>query len=153
MDGNASETSASAAAAARELRVVFGRLYRRFKDLSDNQGLTPSQSAILSRLGKEGAVSASALAAAERVRPQAITPILSALDARGLIERRPDPADGRRQIVSLSPKGRAMFDDARREGDEWVSRSMQERYTEAERDTLLEAFALLHRLTEPPHDH
>jgi len=150
MAENVPDLSESAATAARELRVVFGRLYRRFKDLSDNQGLTPSQSALLSRLGKEGDASASDLAAAERVRPQAITPILAALEQRGLIERRADPADGRRQLVSLSPAGRAMFEDARRDGDEWLSRSLQEDYTEAERKALIEAFALLHRLTEPP---
>lgn len=151
MDEKTPALSASAAAAARELRVVFGRLYRRFKDLSDNQGLTPSQSAILSRLGKDGDASASDLAAAERVRPQAITPILAALEQHGLVARRPDPTDRRRQLVSLTPTGRARFDDARREGDEWLSRSLQERYTEDERETLMEAFTLLHRLTEPPH--
>jgi DNA-binding MarR family transcriptional regulator len=140
--------SASAARASRELRVVFGRLYRRFKELADNQELTPSQTSVLSRLGKEGDASASDLAAAERVRPQAVALTLTALAERGLIERRPDPDDGRRQVVSLSPAGRTMFTDARRAGDEWLARAMQENYTEAERQTLLKAIALLARLTD-----
>lgn len=140
--------SASAARASRELRVVFGRLYRRFKELADNQELTPSQASVLSRLGKEGDASASDLAAAERVKPQAVALTLTALAERGLIERRPDPDDGRRQVVSLSPAGRTMFTDARRAGDEWLTRAMQENYTEAERQTLLKAIALLERLTD-----
>jgi DNA-binding MarR family transcriptional regulator len=143
------EVSASAASAARELRVVFGRLYRRFKELADNSELTPSQASVLSRLGKEGDASASDLAAAERVRPQAVAPTLAVLAERGLIERRPDPDDGRRQVVSLSRAGRAMFEDARRAGDEWLTRAMQEHYTETERHTLLRAIALLDRLTQP----
>jgi DNA-binding MarR family transcriptional regulator len=139
--------SESAARAARELRVVVGRLLRRFKEAAGNSELTPSQASILSRLGKEGDASASDLAAAERVRPQAVTPTLAALTERGLIGRRPDPDDGRRQVISLSPAGRALLDDARRAGDEWLAQAMAEHYTEAERHTLLEAFALLERLT------
>lgn len=139
--------SASAARASRELRVVFGRLYRRFKELADNQELTPSQASVLNRLGKEGDASASDLAVAERVRPQAVAQTLTVLAERGLIERRPDPDDGRRQVVSLSQTGRTMFDDARRAGDEWLTRAMQDHYTEAERQTLLKAIALLERVT------
>lgn len=137
----------SAVRAARELRVVFGRLYRRFKELADNQELTPSQASILSRLGKEGDASASDLAAAERVRPQAVAPTLAVLAERGLIERRPDPDDRRRQVISLSPAGRALFEDTRRAGDEWLTRALHEHYTEAERQTLITAMALLERIT------
>jgi DNA-binding MarR family transcriptional regulator len=139
--------SESAARAARELRVVTGRLLRRFKEAAGHSDLTPSQASILSRLGKEGDTSASDLAAAERVRPQAVTPTLTALAERGLIDRRPDPNDGRRQLISLSPTGHALFDDARRAGDEWLTQAMAKHYTEAERQTLLSAFALLERLT------
>jgi DNA-binding MarR family transcriptional regulator len=139
--------SESAARAARELRVAVGRLLRLFKEAAGNSDLTPSQASVLSRLGKEGDVSASDLAAAERVRPQAVVPTLAALAERGLIDRRPDPDDGRRQLISLSQAGRALFDDARRAGDEWLTRAMTEHYTEAERQTLLDAFALLERLT------
>jgi len=132
---------------ARDLRAAGALAGLAFKELSDNQGLTPSQASLLSRLGKEGDASASALAAAERIRPQAVVPTLAALQERGLIERRPDPSDGRRLLISLSPAGRTMFQGAQLEGDEWLTKAIQDRLTPAERTTLVEALKLLERLT------
>src|ERR1700741_5248755 len=95
----------SAVAAARDLRVVFSRLRRRLRDVAIGGDLTPSQTAVLTRLWKEGASSASALAGAERASPPSMATIVTALDQRGLIERTPDPEDGRRQTVSLTEAG------------------------------------------------
>ena len=102
----------SAGAAARDLRVMFSRLRRQLKDVATGTDLTPSQTAVLTRLWKEGASSASALAAAERVRPQSMATILAALDQHGLIRRAPDPDDGRRQVISLTAAGRRLLEKA-----------------------------------------
>jgi DNA-binding MarR family transcriptional regulator len=142
-------TSESATRGARELRVVLSRLRRRLKETSDPRDLTASQTSVLSRLSKDGAATASELAAAERVRPQSMAAILAALDERGLIARRPDPGDGRRQLVSLSDAGRELVEDKRRAGEEWLARALQERFTESERHSLIEALTLLERLTTP----
>ncbi|MGW3570016.1 MarR family winged helix-turn-helix transcriptional regulator [Streptomyces sp. NPDC000941] len=138
---------ASAVRAAHEIRVVVGRLRRRFKETYDNEELTPTQTAVLSRLSKDGPASTSALAAAERVRPQSMAATLGVLDERGLIRRRPDPDDGRRQLISLSESGTAYVDDARRAGEEWLARSLESGYTEEERQTIIEALVLLDRLS------
>jgi DNA-binding MarR family transcriptional regulator len=135
--------------AARDLRVALSRLRRRLVDLADTRELTPSQLSVLSRLGKEGPASASDLAAAERIRPQSVAATLAVLEERGLVVRRPDPGDGRRQLVSLSREGTALFDDRRRHREEWLSRVLEERLTESERQTVIEAAALLDRLTHP----
>jgi len=50
-------------------------------------------------------------------------------------------------VISLSPTGRALFENTRRAGDEWLTRALAEHYTEAERQTLITALALLERIT------
>ncbi|MEB4208498.1 MarR family winged helix-turn-helix transcriptional regulator [Mycobacterium sp. 94-17] len=143
MDG----VSDSAVRAARDIRVVFSRLRRRLKEIAVD-GLTPSQTAVLTRLWKEGPSSASVLAGAERVRPQSMATILAVLGQRGLIKRAPDPSDGRRQVVSLTPAGKMRAESDRRTREEWLARTMQERYTESERRVIVDALSLLERLTE-----
>ncbi|WP_322858594.1 MarR family transcriptional regulator [Mycobacterium europaeum] len=138
----------SAAAAARDLRVVFSRLRRRLKDLATDDDLSPSQTAVLNRLWKEGASSASVLASAERVRPQSMATIVAALEQRGLIARTPDPEDRRRQLISLTAAGRRRAESNRQVREEWLARAIHERYSERERRVILDALALLERLTD-----
>jgi DNA-binding MarR family transcriptional regulator len=138
----------SAVTAARELRVLFSRLRRRLRDLGVDDDLTPSQTAVLTRLWKEGASSASGLAGAEGVRPQSMATIVAALEQRGLVERTPDPEDGRRQVVSLTGQGRRRAVSDRQAQQEWLARAVQERYSERERRVILDALSLLERLTE-----
>jgi DNA-binding MarR family transcriptional regulator len=139
--------SASSVRAARELRVFVSRLRRRLRDELDNGELTPSQLSLVSRLAKDGPATASALAAAERVRPQSVAATLAVLEERGLVRRRQDPADGRRQLVSLTQTGEELSTDRRRSTEEWLTRALQESYSEAERRTIIEATALLERLS------
>lgn len=107
------------------------------------------RSAVLSRLTRAGETTASALAAAERVRPQSMAVTLRVLDQRGLLRRRPDPDDGRRLVLSLSPAGRDLMDDSRRAREEWLARTLQDELSEAERTALLAAVALLDRIASP----
>lgn len=127
---------------------MVGRLRRRMRDLYDPSELTPSATSVLSRLSKSGPMTASELAAAERVRPQSVAATLAVLDEHGLLERRRDPDDGRRQLITLSRAGGALVTDRRRAGEEWLARSLQDHFTEAERRTILEATALLDRLAD-----
>src|SRR4051794_21523944 len=120
------ESADSAVRAARNVRVVVGRLRRRLREVADTGELTPSQESVLSRLAKDGPASASDLAAAERVRPQSVAATLAALEVRGLLERRADPADGRRQLISLSRAGRELSDDSRRAREEWLVRALRD---------------------------
>ncbi|MFG3102018.1 MarR family winged helix-turn-helix transcriptional regulator [Streptomyces sp. NPDC048182] len=145
-------TPESAARAARELRVVFSRLRRRLREVSADGDLTPSQESALALIAKQGAVTASALAAAEGVRPQSMAATLAALDGHGLIRRTADPEDGRRQLVSLTDAGRSRIADHRQARQEWLARAFEERFSAAERETVLAALALLDRLTDTSHD-
>lgn len=148
MAAHTGQVSESAVRTARELRTVVGRLRRRLRQTYDTDGLTPTQTSVLSRLDKTGPASTSDLAAAEGVRHQSMATTLAAVDERGLIQRRADPHDGRRQLVSLSAAGRAFLDDRRRIGEEWLARALEDRYTERERQAVLKALALLDRVTQ-----
>nr|WP_218617803.1 MarR family transcriptional regulator [Cryptosporangium aurantiacum] len=139
----------SAVRAARDVQVAFSRLRRRWRDVSDIRGLTPSQASVLTVLGKDGPASASALAAKEGVRPQSMAATLAVLDTQGLIRRDPDPDDGRRQVVSLTGAGRAWHEGNRVAREEWLVQALHERLTEDERRTVIAAMALLERAARP----
>ena len=143
-----SPVSASAVRAARQLRVMVGRLRRRLHEAYDAEELSMSQVSVLSRLDKDGPASVTELAAAERVRQQSAGTTVAALADKGLVERQSDPDDGRRTVVSLTPAGRASVDDKRAAGEEWLARVVQDRFTEAERQQLISAMTLLERLTD-----
>nr|WP_238352677.1 MarR family transcriptional regulator [Kribbella solani] len=117
-------------------------------ELAETDDLTPSQSSVLSRIDKDGPASASELAAAERIRPQSIAAILTALREADLIQRHPDPADGRRQVVSLTTSGRRRLQGDRKVRQEWLTRTLQDHCTEAERQTIIKALALLDHAIE-----
>jgi len=142
------EIPASAIRAAGELRVVFSRLRRRFREVADVGDLTPSQTSVLSRLAKDGPASASELAAAERVRPQSMAATLAAIDQHGYLRRTPDPHDGRRLLISLTDAGAELVEGTRREREEWVAGALAADFTEEERQTILAALTLLDRLAE-----
>jgi DNA-binding MarR family transcriptional regulator len=142
------EISESAAQAASEVRVTFGRLRRRLRALASTDDLTPSQESVVSRLDKGGAASASDLAAAERVRPQSMAATVAALVELGFVERTPDPEDGRRQLVSLTPAGEKRLQGDRQARQEWLAQALQDKCTEAQRQTIIEALALLDEVTQ-----
>ncbi|MFD0637710.1 MarR family winged helix-turn-helix transcriptional regulator [Catenulispora yoronensis] len=89
--------------AAVETFVIFGRLRRKLQALPGDSGLTPAQTSVLVRMGKVDATSVGELAAAEQVTHQAMVKTVAALEAAGLIARHPDPADRRRQTLTLTP--------------------------------------------------
>jgi DNA-binding MarR family transcriptional regulator len=142
------QVSESAISAARDLRVMFSRLRRRLLEVATAEDLTPSQTAVLIRLVKDGPASTSQLAGAERVRPQSMATTLAGLDRHGLIARAPDLEDGRRQLITLTTVGRRHAENDRKVREEWLVRAMQDRYTEPERRVINEALTLLERITD-----
>lgn len=138
--------SASALQASLDVRVVVSRLRRRLMSVTDATDITPAHASVLMRLGRGDVSTASALATAEHVRPQSMAVTLSTLEQMGLIARTPDPSDGRRQIVELTDAGRQRVEGARAAGQEWLATSLQSRFTEDERQTIISAMALLERL-------
>jgi len=73
----------------------------------------PHDYAVLHALNEEGGVSQTELAATLRVHPSNLVALLDGLEAEGLVERRRDPTDRRRQLLELAPGGRERLDRAK----------------------------------------
>jgi DNA-binding MarR family transcriptional regulator len=138
--------SASALQASLDLRVVLGRLRRRLLSVTDGDDITPAQASVLMRVGRGDVTTATALATAEHIRPQSMAVTLAGLEQLGLITRTADPTDGRRQIVELTTAGRDRVEGARDAGQEWLATSLQNEFTESERQQVITALRLLERL-------
>ena len=135
--------SVDVSSVASELRVVLGQLMRR---LRAEHRFSLAQGAVLGRLDREGARTTSDLAASERVRPQSMAQTVCELEADGLISRRPDPADGRRALLELTPKGRDTLQADRSHREGWLIRAIAEGFSEDEQEALARAVPLLERL-------
>jgi DNA-binding MarR family transcriptional regulator len=130
---------------ASELRVVLGQLVRRIRS---EQAFPMGQLTVLGRLDRGGPSSVSDLAAAERVRPQSMAQTVKDLEDRGLVDRRDDPDDRRRQIVEMTTEGRATLNANRRQRVGWLAEGLSEDMSAGERALLARALPLLRRLAE-----
>jgi DNA-binding MarR family transcriptional regulator len=146
MSAGLEPVSSSALRASLDVRVIVSRLRRRLLAVTDAGDITPAQASVLSRLGRGDVSTASALATAEQVRPQSMAVTLASLEQLGLITRTPDPTDGRRQIIELTDAGNARLEGVRQAREEWLATSFQTEFTEAERQVIIAAMALLERL-------
>jgi DNA-binding MarR family transcriptional regulator len=146
MPAHVEPVSSSALRASLDVRILVSRLRRRLLSVSDAGDITPAQASILTRIGRGEMVTASALATAERVRPQSMAVTLAHLEQMGLIMRSPHPSDGRRQLVELTPAGQGRLEGVRQAREEWLATSLQSHFTEDERQLIITAMALLERL-------
>jgi DNA-binding MarR family transcriptional regulator len=138
-----SQPSTQVVQGAGELRLVLGQLVRR---LRAEYSFPVAQASVLSRLDREGRQTTSALATAERVRPQSMAQTLTELETAGLIERRPDPGDGRRIQIELTEEGRERVLEGRGRREDWLAAAIAAELSPEEQRTLLAAVPLLHRL-------
>jgi DNA-binding MarR family transcriptional regulator len=137
-------TPSDTARTASELRVVLGQLMRR---LRAEHRFPIHHGAVLGRIDREGPVSVSALALAEKVRPQSMAQTVGELEADGLVKRRPDPDDGRRALVELTSSGRRMLEDDRSRRVGWLVSAIEE-LPKRDQEVLSRATAIIGRLAE-----
>jgi DNA-binding MarR family transcriptional regulator len=128
--------------AASDLRIVLGQLIRRLR--AENT-FPISHATVLSRVDRGGPATTSALAAAERVRPQSMAQTLAELEGDGLVARRPDPDDGRRILIELTPRGKEVLGEDRRRREGWLAGAIAE-LSEEEQALLIRVVPLLRRL-------
>ena len=86
-----------------QLHDVARMLRTRFDRWARSYGLTRAQGVILVRLHRQPGISQIEMAALCEVEPITVGRLVDRLEARGLIERRPDPADRRIRRLHLLP--------------------------------------------------
>ena len=121
-------------------------LVRRMRQVPDTTGLTVSERAALSRLDRDGPTTSATLARHEQISPQSMGATLGALEERGLVARRPDPLDGRRVVLSVTPGGKRLLKDKRSARSKLLAQVLSSEFTTAEIAHLQAASTLIVRL-------
>jgi DNA-binding MarR family transcriptional regulator len=133
---------------AAQLRFAVMRLGRRLRQHAP-EDITPSQLSALSVIVRDGRMTLSKLAEAERVQPPTITRVVDALQQKGLVTRVPCEQDRRVAYVDATTEGRALVEAIRRRRDAYLARRLRT-FTADERLLLERAAPLLERLIEDP---
>jgi DNA-binding MarR family transcriptional regulator len=136
------------AALASEIRTLVGKLKRKLREQAGREEFSSSQVAVLLRLEKDGPATLSHLARAEAMRPQSMSAILGPLDAAGLVSGAPDPADGRKTLLSLTPKCRKLIQERRAAKQDWLTKRILAKLSTQEQEQLATALELLARFVE-----
>jgi DNA-binding MarR family transcriptional regulator len=103
----------------------------------------------LARLDRSGPTTSSALAREVQITAQAMGVTLGALRARGLIERRPDPDDGRRMVLTVTEAGSQELKNKRNARTEQIAQALARgAFTARELEQLAATAPLLERLAQ-----
>jgi DNA-binding MarR family transcriptional regulator len=111
---HAERDAAAALVVLNSLWRLFHALEVRSKRMKRTIGVTGPQRLVLRVLGEQPRAGARQVAEALAIDPSTLTGILRRLEEAGLIERSPDPGDGRRAMFRLTRKGSVI--DAKRRG-------------------------------------
>ena len=133
---------------AAQLRFAVMRLGRRLRQHAP-EDITPSQLSALSVIVRDGRMTLSKLAEAERVQPPTVTRVVDALQQKGFVTRVPCEEDRRVAYVDATGEGRTLVEAIRRRRDAYLARRLRT-FTPEERLLLERAAPLLERLIEDP---
>jgi DNA-binding MarR family transcriptional regulator len=85
-------------------------LQRHLARVDSGEGLTRARLSALGLLVMGGPRTLGELAAAEHVRPPTMTRLVHAMEADGLVQRVPNPADGRSVVIHATSRGEEQAD-------------------------------------------
>jgi DNA-binding MarR family transcriptional regulator len=137
---------------AARLRLAIVRMARRLRQEAAGTGteLTPTGASALATVERHGPLTPSELAAIERVKRPTATRTLRVLDEAGLIERAPDPTDGRSCLVSVNAVGRERLRRLRGRKNAYLARRMRG-LPDRDVETLERAAEILEGILEDRH--
>lgn len=92
----------------RMLWAVDHALQSTSKRMEASFGLTGPQRLVVRIVGRFPGIAAGRVAEILHVHPSTLTGILKRLELRGTLQRKPDPRDARRALLTLTAKGRKL---------------------------------------------
>jgi DNA-binding MarR family transcriptional regulator len=136
---------------AARLRMAIVRTARRLRQEAAGVAgeLTPTSAAALATVERHGPLTPSELAEIERVKRPTATRTLGVLGEAGLVERAPDPEDGRSALLSITAAGRERLRRLRGRKNAYLARRMRE-LPVADVETLERTAAILEGILEQP---
>ena len=134
--------------AATELREAMMALARQLRRHRPDNGLTLSQLELLGDVSRAGVTTPAEIAARLQVRVQSLTDSINELESRGLLSRRPDDADRRRQLIELTGDGLELLLRDRAQRDAWLQDMMRSHLSELEFNLLMLTAPVLRKLAD-----
>jgi DNA-binding MarR family transcriptional regulator len=127
MTGTTSDTTLTDSAA--RLRMAIVRTARRLRQEAagaERTELSPTAASALATVERHGPLTPSELAEIERIKRPTATRTLRLLSEGGLVDRAPDPADGRSALVSVNAVGRERLRRLRGRKNAYLARRMRD---------------------------
>ncbi len=137
------------AESAARLRFAIVRTARRLRQEAAGAGteLSPNSASTLATVERHGPLTPSELAEIERIKRPTATRTLGVLEEAGLIDRAPDPSDGRSSLVSINAAGRERLRRLRGRKNAYLARRMRD-LPESDVATLERAAEILEGILE-----
>jgi DNA-binding MarR family transcriptional regulator len=134
---------------ASRLRLAIVRTARRLRQegAAAATELTPTSVSALATVERHGPLTPSELAEVERVKRPTATRTLRVLEEAGLVDRAPDPGDGRSCLVTVNAAGRERLRRLRGRKNAYLARRMRD-LPERDVETLERAAEILEALLE-----
>jgi DNA-binding MarR family transcriptional regulator len=131
--------------------MAIVRTARRLRQEAAGVGgeLTPTAASALATVERHGPLTPSELAGIERVKRPTATRTLRVLSEAGLVDRAPDPDDGRSALVSVNAAGRERLRRLRGRKNAYLARRMRD-LPPADVEALEQAAAILEGILEEP---
>lgn len=117
---------AEALEVANRLRPALLKLARELRRESHALGVTGGQVTLLIQIQKNPGLGVRDLAALERMSPAAMSGYVDRLEKAGLVTRAVDPADGRRQILSVTDEGERVLRSVKSRRTAWLAARLQQ---------------------------
>ena len=131
------------------LRISMSRLVKVIRsEVRHDELLSLTERSTLSMIYQNSIMLPSELAAKEKVKSQSMSQIINKLYQNGYIIKTPSVEDKRKVLITITSKGQEFIELKRFKSQEWLSKAIYEKTTEDEKETLMNAIAILTKLAD-----